>query len=73
MAPRNHYTTAPLVIIYDTRMTPPRRLILASAIKNTRKNVIKTSIDHEVGSHKPMNGDIFDDNETKQTQPKWWR
>jgi hypothetical protein len=36
--PRNHYTTAPLVITHDTRMTSPRRLILASAIKNTIKN-----------------------------------
>jgi hypothetical protein len=36
--PRNHYTTAPLVITRDTRMTSPRRLIPASAIKTTSKN-----------------------------------
>jgi hypothetical protein len=36
--PRNHYTTAPLVITRDTRMTSPRRLIPSSVIKNTSKN-----------------------------------
>jgi hypothetical protein len=36
--PHNHYTTAPLVITRDTRMTSPRRLLSASAIKNTSKN-----------------------------------
>jgi hypothetical protein len=36
--PRNHYTIALLVITRDTRLTSTRRLILASAIKNTSKN-----------------------------------
>jgi hypothetical protein len=40
--PRNHYTTAPLVITRDTRMTSPRRLIPARAINNTSKNSKKT-------------------------------
>jgi hypothetical protein len=36
--PRNHYTTAPLVITRVTRITSSRRFIPASAIKNTSKN-----------------------------------
>jgi hypothetical protein len=36
--PRNHYTTAPLVITCVIQMTSPRRLIPTSAIKNTSKN-----------------------------------
>jgi hypothetical protein len=59
-APRNHYTTAPLVITRDTRVTSPRRLIPASAIKNTSKNrkeCNQNCVDYEIGSHKPMNGD----------------
>jgi hypothetical protein len=39
MDPRNHYTTTPLVITPDTRVTSPRRLIPISAIKNTSKNM----------------------------------
>jgi hypothetical protein len=38
MEPRNHYTTAPLVITCVTRMTWPWRLIPTSIIKNTSKN-----------------------------------
>jgi hypothetical protein len=37
--PRNHYTTAPLVITHYTRVTSPQRLIPADAIKNTSKNM----------------------------------
>jgi hypothetical protein len=37
MVPHNHYTMAPLVITRDIRLTSPRRLIPASAIKNTSK------------------------------------
>jgi hypothetical protein len=57
--PRNHYTTALLVIIRDTRVTSPQRLIPASSIKNTSKNMIhnQNCIDHEVGSQKPINDD----------------
>jgi hypothetical protein len=36
--PCNHYTTAPLVITRVIWMTSPRRLIPATAIKNTSKN-----------------------------------
>jgi hypothetical protein len=36
--PRNHYTTAPLLITHNTRMALPRRLIPVSATKNTSKN-----------------------------------
>jgi hypothetical protein len=57
---RNHYTIALLVITYDTRVTCPRRLIPASAIKNTsknRKNATKIVFDYKVGSHKPIVGD----------------
>jgi hypothetical protein len=62
--PRNHYTTAPLVITRNTRMTSPRRLIPASAIKNTSKNRKETNqncIDYGMGSHKPMTAILFDD------------
>jgi hypothetical protein len=62
--PRNHYTTAPLVITRDTRMTSPRRHIPASAIKNTSKNRKKRNqncIDYEMGSHKLMTAILFDD------------
>jgi hypothetical protein len=58
--PRNHYTTAPLVITRDTRMTSPRRLIPASAIKNTSKTGKKhnqTCIDYERGVSQADDGD----------------
>jgi hypothetical protein len=62
--PRNHYTTAPLVITRDTRMTLPRRLIPASAIKNTARTGKKRNqncIDYGMGSHKPMTATLFND------------
>jgi hypothetical protein len=62
--PRNHYITAPLVITHDTRMTSPRRLIPASAIKNISKNRKERNqncIDYGMGSHKPMTATLFDD------------
>jgi hypothetical protein len=43
MDPRNHYTTALMVITRDTRVTSPRRLIPAIAIKNTSKNRMNTT------------------------------
>src|SRR5881394_4446686 len=66
-APRNHYTTAPLVITRVTRMTSTRRLTPASATENTSKNREVAIKDHEVGSHKPMNGDtVRGQNKSKQ-------
>ena len=66
--PCNLSTTTPLVINRVTiRLTLPRRLIPASATKNTSKNSKeRSSIEvtlqmndssHKLGSHKPMNGE----------------
>jgi hypothetical protein len=58
---RNQYTTVPLVITRETRVTWSRRLIPARTIKHTsknRKNTTKNYVDYELGSYKTMNDDI---------------
>jgi hypothetical protein len=75
--PRNHYTTAPLVITRDTRMTSPRRLIHASAIKNTsknRKNAIKIVLITRWGLTNGRTAILFDDKYdlSKTTYLMWW-
>jgi hypothetical protein len=74
--PRNHYTTAPLVITRVTWMTSPWRLIPASAIKNTSKNrrcnqtdlIMRSSLTNR------WTATLFDDrlNLSKTQTLKWW-
>jgi hypothetical protein len=62
--PRNHYTTAPLVITRYTRVTSPRTLIPASAIKKKKQEQVEhkqNCVDYELGSYKLMNDELFDD------------
>jgi hypothetical protein len=74
--PRNHYTTAPLVIICVTWMTSPRRLIPASAIKNTSKNrrCNQTDLIMRWGLTNRWTATLFDDrmNISKTQTLRWW-
>jgi hypothetical protein len=58
--PRNHYTTAPLVITRDTRVTSKKTYSCKrnQGHKQKQEEHNQNCIDHEVGSHKPMNDDI---------------
>jgi hypothetical protein len=61
--PRNHYTTAPLVITRNTRMTSPEGLSLQAQSRTqarTGKKRNQNCIDYEMGSHKPMTAILFD-------------
>jgi hypothetical protein len=75
--PRNHYTTAPLVITRDTRMTSPQRLILQAQSRTqarTGKKRNQNCIDYGMGSHKPMMATLFDERiDLSKTQNLIWQ
>jgi hypothetical protein len=75
--PRNHYTTAPLVITRVTWMISPRRLIPNSAIKNTSKNgrCNQTNLITRWGLTNWRTVTLFDDrlNRSKTQTLIWWQ
>jgi hypothetical protein len=73
--PRNHYTTAPLVITRVTQMTSPWRLIPTSTIKNTSKNrrCNQTNLVTRWGLTNRWTVTLFDEIESKQNPNLiWW-
>jgi hypothetical protein len=62
--PRNHYTTAPLFITRDTRVSHHKGLSMQAQSRTQARTGNKHNqncIDYEMGSHKPMTATLLDD------------